>query len=140
MDQEVKPLLLATPELVMSYWPQMEPLFAAAPVADDLTMDNVLKALINKDLLAFVFKKDTDVGPEVELAMLLAPAANIMTIVTIAGKNLKENCQKYWEPFKGWCYMNGVRAIDAYVPERMEEFMTNELGLKRKSIHVRLSL
>lgn len=141
---QTKPVMLITHDLLMSYWPQVEPLLATCPVAEELPPEAIKQAVMAGQLFMFVFAKPTDAGPEVELVMVLnmvpsetLPAVNI---VAIAGTNLRENVQQHWEAFKGWCHMNGARAIDAYVPERMEQFMEQELGLKRETIHVRLRL
>ena len=137
---QAKPKLLATPELVNAYWPQIEPLLASAPIAEDLHPHDIFERAVTGNLLIFVFEVEEGVA---ELAMVLAPNPSISqpgyTIVTIAGKDLKKYINQFWAEFQGWCTMNGARAIDAYVPERMEG-LVEKLGFKRKSVHVRLSL
>lgn len=137
------PLLLSTVELIEAYWPQVEPLLASGPASEEYPPEAVLQAVLRGQMRIFVVKENTNV-PKVELAVLLAPSPSetlpAVNIITIAGKNMRKHLRRFWPMFKGWCYMNGARAIDAYVPERMEEFVQKELGLKRETVHVRLRL
>lgn len=139
-----KPLLLFTQQLLDAYWPQVEPLLATAPVAEEFPPSAIYNAVLSGQMLMFVFTKETFDGPEVELVLVMASTPSetfpVLTLVTVAGKNLRTAIKAHWENFKGWCAMNGARAIDAYVPERMEHLMEKELGLKKETSHVRLRL
>lgn len=141
--QETKPRMLATPELLSAYWPQIEPLLAASPISEEISPNQILAAATAGNMIVFVFEEDTVTGPAVELVMVLtsggSAAAPSFTVVTVAGKSFKKHIDRFWEHFKGWCALNGARAIDAYVPERMLN-ITEQLGFKRKSVHVRLCL
>lgn len=123
----------------MTYWPQIEPLLASAPVMEEYTIDSIYQSLISSQMFMFVILKESDV----EFVMLIAATPSeqfpVVNIITVAGKNLRTQIKEYWEYFKGWCVMNGARAIDAYVPERMEKLL-EPLGLKRETVHVRLRL
>lgn len=123
----------------MTYWPQIEPLLASAPVMEEYTIDSIYQSLISSQMFMFVILKESDV----EFVMLIAATPSeqfpVVNIITVAGKNLRTQISEYWEYFKGWCVMNGARAIDAYVPERMEKLL-EPLGLKRETVHVRLRL
>jgi len=134
-----KPLLLSTQQQIMTYWPQIEPLLASAPVTEEYTVDNIYQSLISSQMFMFVILK----GSDVEFVMLIAATPSeqfpVVNVITVAGKNLRTQIKEYWEYFKGWCVMNGARAIDAYVPERMEKLL-EPLGLKRETVHVRLRL
>lgn len=139
MTEQNRPLLLSTQQQLMTYWPQIEPLLASAPVIEEYSTDKILQSAIAGQMFMFVVLDDQTV----ELVVLLAPSASDTTptinIITVAGKNLRKHINNYWEYFKGWCIMNGARAIDAYVPDRMEPFV-EKLGLKRETVHVRLRL
>lgn len=139
MPEQTKPLLLSTQQQIMTYWPQIEPLLASAPVTEEYTTDNIYQSLISSQMFMFVVLKEHNV----EFVMLIAATPSeqfpIVNIITVAGKNLRTHINEYWEYFKGWCVMNGARAIDAYVPERMEKLL-EPLGLKRETVHVRLRL
>lgn len=139
MQEQTKPLLLSTQQQIMTYWPQIEPLLASAPVTEEYTTDNIYQALISSQMFMFVVLK----GSDVEFVMLISATPSelfpVVNIITVAGKNLRTHIKEYWEYFKGWCVMNGARAIDAYVPERMEKLL-EPLGLKRETVHVRLRL
>jgi len=141
-NQGHSPLLLSTVELLETYWPQVEPLLATGPVSEEYPPDVVLQAALTGQMMIFVVKEDsTDV---VDLAVVLAPTPSktipSINVLTVAGRNLRKHLRQFWPMFKGWCYMNGARAIDAYVPDRMEEFVKKELGLTRETVHVRLRL
>lgn len=139
-DSEYAPLLLSTPEMVDAFWPQVEPLLAGAPVTTEYPVSVLYDAVKRKDMNVFVVYKMVELIPTVELVVLMAPALypNLptMVILTVAGKNLLKFARMFWEPLKGWIKMNGMKAIDAYVPERMEALM-KRLGLSRETIHVR---
>lgn len=144
MDNNYRPMLLSTQQQLAAYWPQIAPLLATAPISNEYSPDDLLQAAIAKAMFVFVVQKDTMEGPEVELVLVTAPVPAekfpVMNIVVVAGKNLRKHIRRFWDYFKGWCYISGARAIDAYVPERMEEFLKKELGLVRETIHVRLCL
>ena len=139
MPEQTKPLLLSTQQQIATYWPQIKPLLESAPVTEEYTVDNIYQLLISSQMFMFVVLKDTDV----EFVMLIAATPSeqfpVVNIITVAGKNLRTQIKEYWEYFKGWCVMNGARAIDAYVPERIEKLL-EPLGIKRETIHVRLRL
>lgn len=139
MLEQTKPLLLSTQQQIMTYWPQIEPLLASAPVMEEFTTDSIYQALLSSQMFMFVILKESDVELLVLFAATPSEIFPIVNIITVAGKNLRTNIEEYWEYFKGWCIMNGARAIDAYVPERMEKLL-EPLGLKRETVHVRLRL
>lgn len=138
--KSTKPVLLYTQVLLNEYWPQVEPLLAASPVAKEYPPEQVFKAMLAGQMFMFAFVTE---DKEVELILLLTGTPSetypTMTIVTVAGKNIRKHITAHWENLKGWCAMNGARAIDAYVPEEMETFV-GKLGLKRETVHVRLGL
>lgn len=142
-NKQTKLLLLSTQQLILAYWPQVEPLLVSAPIAEELTTEGIKEAALTGRMFIFVAVTD-DLVPEVELTMLLAPSPSeifpVITILTIAGKNIRKHIRAYWKHFQSWCFVNGARAIDAYVPERMEKFLEKELGLKKETVHVRLRL
>lgn len=138
-----KPVLLSTQEQLNAYWPQVETLLLTAPITEDFTIDKIYQAAMAAQMFIFVFVKETVDGDEVELVLVVSPTSSDtvpgINIITVAGKNLKQHISDFWEYFKGWCVMNGARAIDAYVPDRLEGFV-EKLGLKRETVHVRLRL
>ncbi len=144
MDNKNKPLLLGTQQLVMAYWPQIEPLLASAPIMEELSTDDILQGVMTGRYLMFVSLDETDDVPNVDLVLVLSKPQSekfpVITLLVVAGKDLKKNADQFWESFKGWCFMNGARAIDAYVPERMVNYLEQKLGLKKEMVHVRLRL
>lgn len=141
---ETKPVLLSTPQMIEAYWPQVAPLIAAAPVAEEFPPE-VIKQLVHMGkMFCFVFTTDDVDGPTVHFTLIGAATPSdtypVVNVICVAGKNIKGHINQHWDHFKGWCYMNGARAIDAYVPERMVKFTEKELGLKKESVHVRLRL
>lgn len=138
-QQRSRPLMLSTQELLGAYWPQVEPLLAASPIAEEFPPDAIRQSVLAGQMFVFVLEESTVVELVVVVTATPSPTLPVMTILTVAGKNLRKNTRLFWDYFKGWCFINGARAIDAYVPERMEAFMEN-LGLKRETVHVRLRL
>ena len=142
-ETTAKPLFL-NPDNLEFFWPQVEPLLAKAPIVIEYPVEFIKKGVLSEELFLLTFITESSDGPVVELAVLIAPTLSPilpgMTIVSVVGRNLRLFAGQFWEYFKGWCYMNGARAIDAYVPERMVEFMVNELGLTKETVHVRLRL
>lgn len=140
---QTKPVLLSTQVLLATYWPQIEPLLLNAPVSEEFTPEAILQAILAGQMSAFAFIKETEEGHVVELVAILTATQSetfpVITLVTIAGKNLRQHAADFWEFFKGWCVMNGARAIDAYVPDRLVGFV-EKLGLKKETVHVRLRL
>lgn len=141
--KQTKPVLLSTQVLLATYWPQIEPLLASAPVAEEFPPESILQMALTGQMFVFAIVKEDVDGDTVELVVVLAPVPSdtnpAINIVTVAGRNLRQHIRDYWEYFQGWCVMSGVRAIDAYVPDRMEGFV-EKLGLKRETVHVRLRL
>lgn len=139
MTVQTRPLLLSTQEQLATYWPQIEPLLASAPIVEEFTPDKILQAAIHAQMFLFVVLDDMNVELVVVLSTAPSDTLPAVNIVTVAGRNLRKHIKDYWEHFKGWCVMYGARAIDAYVPDRMENFV-EKLGLKRETVHVRLRL
>lgn len=142
-QNKTKPVLLSTQVLLATYWPQIEPLLASAPVTEEFSPEKILELALAGQMFIFaVVKEDVD-GDTVELVVVLTAVPSdtnpVINIVTVAGRNLRRHIRDYWEYFQGWCVMSGARAIDAYVPDRMEGFV-EKLGLKRETVHVRLRL
>lgn len=141
--EQTKPVLLSTQVQLATYWPQIEPLLASASVAEEYPPETILQAALAGQMFLFAIVKETVDGEVVELVVVLAPVPSetlpAITIVTVAGRNLRKHIKDYWTYFQGWCVMNGARAIDAYVPDRIEGFV-EKLGLKRETVHVRLRL
>lgn len=142
-DNKSRPVLLSTQEQLNAYWPQIEPLLANAPVMEELSTETIYQAALISQMLIFVFIKETEEGDEVQLVLVVSivPHEKLLTvnIITVAGKDLRQHTSDFWDYFKGWCVMNGARAVDAYVPDRLVGFV-EKLGLKRESVHVRLRL
>lgn len=138
--EKFSPAFLSTKELILSHWGIIEPMIAGAPVMTDYTPDAILHSALNGEMFVFVVKRDTEEGPDIELVVILAPMITpklaSAVIVTVAGKNLMKNAAKYWGFLKGWMYMNGMRAVDAYVPGKLETVL-KRLNFKRESVHVR---
>ena len=143
MQNQTKPVFLLTQVLLATYWPQVEPLLASAPIAEEYPPDALLQMALAGQVTLLAIIKETEDGPTVELVVVIMGIPSetnpVMNIVTVAGRNLRQHIRDYWEYFQGWCVMNGARAIDAYVPDRMERFV-EKLGLKRETVHVRLRL
>lgn len=135
-----KPIMLSTPELLEAYWPQVQLLLDTAPITEQFSTGTIKQAILSGQMFAFALVEGTDVNLVLVAAVVPSEKLPSISIVTVAGNGLRGNAREFWEYFKGWCFMNGARAIDAYVPERMEKFLSKELGFKRETIHVRLGL
>lgn len=139
MDKKSKPLQLSTQELLAAYWPQVEPLLAQAPIAEEFPPEAIYDAVLAGQMFIFAFLNDAAVELVLVLAVTPSETLPVVNIVTVSGKNLRKHIRDYWGFFQGWCAMIGARAIDAYVPDRMEGFV-EKLGLKKETVHVRLRL
>lgn len=139
MNQKAKPLQLSTQELLAAYWPQVEPLLAQAPIAEEFPPEAIYDAVLAGQMVIFTFLNDGAVELVLVLAVTPSETLPVVNIVTVSGKNLRKHIRDYWDFFQGWCAMIGARAIDAYVPDRMEGFV-EKLGLKKETVHVRLRL
>ena len=141
--KQTKPVFLTTQVLLAAYWPQIEPLLASAPIAEEFQPDALFQMALAGQVTILTIVKENEDGDTVELVVVITGVPSetnpVMNIVTVAGRNLRQHIKDYWEYFQGWCVMNGARAIDAYVPDRMEGFV-EKLGLKRETVHVRLRL
>jgi len=135
-----EPKFLVTQELLYSHWPSIAPLLERAPIIGPYSTDDVLKLAVAGAMHIFVFSADTVDGPDVKLVMVLSPSNHpnlpVMNIVTIAGSNLRHFAGRFWETLKGWCYMNGARVIDAYIPDKLLPTAL-KLGFVKESTHVR---
>lgn len=134
-----KPLQLSTQELLATYWPQVEPLLAQSPISEEFSPDAIYDAVLAGQMFIFAFLNEAEVELVLVLAITPSETLPVVNIVTVSGKNLRKHIRDYWDFFQGWCAMIGARAIDAYVPDRMEGFV-EKLGLKKETVHVRLRL
>lgn len=137
-ERKFKPLLLATQQLLSRYWEEVVELLIDAPVLKEYTTDSLLELALAGQMFVFAVFDDTGKLTFVLIAApQITPELNILNIVSVAGSKLRAVQAELWEFFRGWCFMNGVRAIDAYVPSERLESILSSFGFQRESIHVR---
>jgi hypothetical protein len=134
-----EPLLLSTQQLLNEHWPQISALLQDAPINEEYGVEDIYQAAINGIMFVFVVKQENDVLLVLVTIPQLTPKLNSITIVTVAGSQLVAITAALWEYFKGWAYICGARAVDAYVPDRLVPVLTR-MGFMRKSVHVRYEL
>lgn len=148
MANNFQPLLLSTQELINIYWDAAEPhirKFVDNVVPEEETVENIEQVVRNGRAVMFVVKEDTVEGPVVDLVMIVELCAytkfTSFNIKVLAGRNLKQHADNFFDYFKGWAYMTGVRAIEGFVSPSMERYV-EKLGFKRSKscVHVRLKL
>lgn len=149
MTEQYEPLLLGTPQLLESYWPQVEPLLEKcvrrASHGEYAVQD--IKALAFSGR-AFVFiltndKHDFTVERNVKLALALEvvnyPRLPALNILAVGGSGLRMAYEKYWGLLRGWAYMSGARAIEGWVGPGMQR-TTERMGFKPVYTHMRYDL
>ncbi len=149
MTEHLEPLLLGTPQLLESYWPQVEPLFEKcvrrASHGEYAVQDIKALAFAGR---AFVFiltndKHDFTVDRRVTLALALEvvnyPRLPALNILAVGGSGLKMAYTKYWGMLRGWAYMSGARAIEGWVGPGMKR-TTESMGFKSVYTHMRYDL
>lgn len=134
-----EPLLLSTQQLLNEHWPQISALLQDAPIMEEYGVDDIYQAAITGVMFIFVVKQEADVRLVLVAAPQLSPKLNTLVIVTVAGSQLAAITSALWEHFKGWAYICGARAVDAYVPDRLVPVLAR-MGFTRKSVHVRYEL
>lgn len=134
-----EPLLLSTQQLLNEHWPQISALLQDAPIMEEYGVDDIYQAAISGVMFIFVVKQGVDVKLVLVTMPQLTPKKNSIVIITVAGSQLAAITAALWEHFKGWAYICGARAVDAYVPDRLVPMLTR-MGFMRKSVHVRYEL
>tara|TARA_R100001079_G_C4446020_1_gene151173 strand:+ start:188 stop:688 length:501 start_codon:yes stop_codon:yes gene_type:complete len=141
------PLLLSTKEHYDTYWAYAEPHIKRC--LEETTHGEISTSHIYERGLAaqnYVIVVKSDAGPEPEVKLVLVfepryyPNLAALNLLAIGGSDLKILSDKYWEKLLGWCYMNGVRAIDCSVSNPAMERMIKRLNFKPIYTQMRLDL
>jgi len=141
-----EPVLLATQELVHTYWGQaavhLDKVVSGAMHGEMDTQD-IYDAILAGRMQCFVFKNDEGELPDVALVLVMEltqyPKFGAMNIVALGGHDLDLFTTKFWDHIKGWCYMNGVRAIESSVSPAMARIVA-KYGFKPVYTQTRLDL
>lgn len=148
MANNFQPLLVSTQQLIDVYWPAAKvhvEKFVDSVVPDEETVENIENLIRRGQAFLFVVKDDTVDGPVVDLVMIVELCAYTkfasFNIKVLTGRNLKKHADNFFDYFKGWAYMTGVRALEGFVSPAMERYVS-KLGFKRSKscVHVRLKL
>lgn len=128
-----EPIQVATTHLVDAYWPLAEPLFKRCidkAMHGECHVEHFKEMVLQRAASLIVIANDsTGTHPErdVKLALLVEPVAHpnlpAINILAIGGRDLSMLKREYWDQFKGWAYMNGARAIEAYVQPGMQRII-----------------
>lgn len=143
-----EPVLLATQEMFQIYWPQcVEHLDRVVSEAmhGEMDTDDILQLALAGRMQVFAFKKDEGELPDVALVLVMElisyPKFAAMNIVAMGGHDLSLFGSKFWDHIKGWCYMNGIRAIESLVSPAMARVATRaEFGFEPVYTQLRLDL
>jgi hypothetical protein len=136
--------LIKTPERLEQLWPQIEPMLHAC-IEDNCHGELTVEDLKQITLLgrAYMFVAVTETG-RVTLAISIEfipfPRLKCANVIAMAGEGLFDARKRFWAKLTGWLYMQDVRAIDAWVGERMRKVLTRRLGFKQVYHHVRFDL
>lgn len=139
-----QPQLLGTKELIDAYWPQVQPLieqYLYRTDNDEFDANDVYQKLVASHAFCFVFVNIYD--NSVRLVLVLEPAIypklSAMNVVVLVGEDLLFLSDRFWKPLKMWCYMNGIRAIEALASPAIER-LTRRLGFKKQAVFIRAEL
>lgn len=131
--EEYAPVQLANTHLIDAFWPLVKPLFERCidrAMHNEYNVDHIKQMVLQGKLTVIVITNDrTGEHPDRDVQLAIAvepvtypklPAINIMAI---GGTRLALLHGKFWDQFKGWAYMNGARAIEAYVQPGMRRII-----------------
>lgn len=147
-NSNYEPMLVNTRELMDQYWPAVSVLFQRfvdKVTPDEQSVDTMYTAILNGQSYLWVVKADTVDGPDVKLAWTVEvvqyPKYAALRVNALSGQDLVVYADKYWEFFKGWAYMIGIRAFEASVPPGLERLL-GRFGFNRTKscIHVKMPL
>jgi hypothetical protein len=143
---EFEPLLLSTKEQLDKYWPRASKLVDRCikrAMRGEITVDDVYNMVLQQKAFVFVFKYDKGLQPDVKLVLVLEicdyPRLPTMNILALAGSNLGEFYDRFWNKVCGWAYMNGIRSFEGYVAPAMQKVIS-KYGFKPTYTVMRLDL
>jgi len=144
-----EPVQLATPQLLHTFWPHVEPLFTECvnrALHGEFEASDLLDRALSGQISIMVIANDrTGTNPNLEVKLAAALEAIIypkyanINILAFGGRDVRNMADKFWVMFKGWCLMNGARSIEASVNPYMERLL-RPLGFKVMYRNVRCSL
>lgn len=146
-ENSFEPMLLGTKEHFDKYWAYAEPHIKRC--LDETTHGEIEPHHIYERGLAaqvYIIIVKSDAGPEPQVKLVLVfephiyPNLPALNLLVLGGSDLKSLSSKYWEKLLGWCYMNGVRAIEAMICNPAMERIVKRLGFKPVYTHMRLDL
>jgi hypothetical protein len=149
LRDEFEPVQLMTPHLLEAFWPLARPLLdrcVREAMHGEFEVDDLHRLALEGKVVIFVFTNDrTGTNPQREVALAFAaepvmyPRLPAINILAMGGKGFDVLQKKYWDYVKGWAFMNGARAIEAWVSPAMQRVLSR-WGYKPIYTHLRCDL
>ncbi len=136
---------MLTPERVIELWPVLEPHFDAACKGNEIAKDE----LDAKDIyilavtgLAAVFVGFENNEPTCVMGIQFNSinGHKCADIVALAGSGLIKFKTAYWQSILEWLKANGVKFLDACVPEHRAKIYLSRFGFSKSCAYVRMTL
>lgn len=123
-------LLLSTKEQYDKYWTRTSKLIDQGidrTLQGELTAQDIYQMATQNRAFIFIYKCDKGIQPDVKLVLVMQPCdypkLPAFFVLLIAGENMKEFLDRFWEKICGWAYVVGARYIDAAVSPAMERIL-----------------
>jgi hypothetical protein len=141
-----KPVLMRLKAQLDEYWPHIQPLLdkcIEVSSEDETTSYHVYDHILTgKAFLFVVLDEDKDVGDNVVLVVVLQLVQYDLfaafNIIGMAGKDLKQNLNKFWGHLKSWALLNGVSTIEADVRHPAIKNLLRDEGMVEVSTRMRV--
>jgi len=109
---EALQLMLVTPAMLPSVWPQLEPIFlehenVPGGWGEYYTIESILTAVTNEDMQLWAVNNDKEFFYVILTALIEYPKKKVVTTVWGGGKDLKE-AVKVWDWMEVWANKQGA--------------------------------
>lgn len=126
-------------------WPQLEPLYAAACKSHEIAQSEMdaeaIRKLAVEGLCAiFVMYYGGKIGCTLAIQFHETNGQKGADIIAMAGEKLMMFRRAYWHIVLEWLRANGVKFVDAYVPEERTDMYKRKFGFGMSCGHVRMTL
>lgn len=123
-----EPIQLVNEQLLAGYWPIIEEHIRRCMkrTKGEMSVEDIYDMIKTNRATCIVIANDrTGTHPERNAVLTLVvepinyPQMPVISIIALGGSELGMLHSHYWEQFKGWAFMNGARAIEAWVQPGM---------------------
>lgn len=134
---------ITSPERLTELWPQiaiaLEPCVRKA-MHGEMVLWDIHNLIAGGKAYCFVEMESGVVRVALVLELVPFPRMSVANVFALGGSGLMAARDRFWASIKSWLWLNGVKAVDAWVSDGMKRILERKLGFSEVYHHMRLEL